>query len=917
MRSFGRPAFILVAVACLFRPAVSEAQERSPAALLTTADSLYAERAYPAAAEVFAKVLSAAETAESPDLVHRGLIGLATTYRLTGRVAESLVLLERARDLARRSGDRTHELDALRGLGISRHDLGRHAIALEAYDAALALARELGDARAEGVLWNNMGSVLYRQGDYAGAIEALERSLALIPADSPDYIRVLTNIGRAHMYRGEYATAHDLYEEARERARRFDDPHLDGLIWNRFAVLYDRTGQNDRAWEANVRALEISRAIGLRQGESADLENLGILRKKAGDLDGALTYLEQARAIQEEDGDDTGAGTTLKLIADVHRLRGDLAQARDTYREALAIDLRAGQRGQAGLSRLGLSDALLALGEGEAALAQADTALASAREIHHPDLAGQAGYRRARALRALGRQEEALAALVSATRRIETLRAALASDPAKIGFLEERQRPFHEMVDLLIELGRPLDALVVAERGRARALVDLLAGRVSPSAGEGATRLARVRAAEAELRDAITMPDSSGGTGPESLLALRAAGALEAELGALVEEDEELASLVSAQSVSAAEILGLARTQEATLVEYLVAEDRLTIWVVAPDGSVQARVEPVGRDSIRAAVGRVRTAWEKGLAAGLGPETMALDQLAALHSRLISPIESWLPVDPESVMYVLPHDALYLLPFAALRDSDGSYLVERHTISHAPSISVLGWLAEGRMTADEAAAELTAEGDSAPPQGDWLGVGDPAVAAETGLDRLPWAAYEVRKVAERFAAEKRVVLMGAAATEAALRKLAPAQDVIHFAGHGVISDREPLASALLLAPGDGQDGYLRTPEIFALDLDADLVVLSGCSTGLGKLTGDGVLGLSRAFLYAGTPAVIVSQWDVSDRATAELMDHFYAVYRAGSARGAAHALRAAQRTLLERYPHPYLWAAFELIGSAR
>ncbi|MGH7588777.1 MAG: CHAT domain-containing protein [Gemmatimonadota bacterium] len=915
MHDLGRPAYVLITIALLLHPAGSAAQEKSIAVLLAAADSLYAERAYPAAAQAFEEALSAADAAKSPGLVHRGLIGLATTYRLTGRVVESLALLERARDLARRAGNGSRELEALRGLGVSRHDLGRHALALEAYDAAMALARELDDSRAEGALWNNVASVRYRQGDYAGAIEAIERALPFIPAGTPDHVRALTNIGRAYLYQGEFTIAHDIYEDARERARRLDDPHLDSLIWNRFAVLYDRTGQNDRAWEANLKALELSRATGLRQGESADLENLGILRKKEGDLEGALGYLEQAHAIQKEDDDDTGAGVTLKLIADVHRLRGDLVKALETYREALEIDIRAGQRGQSGLSRLGLSEVLLTLEKPEAALAEADTALASAREIHHRDLEAQAGYRRARALRALGRQEEALVSLVSATHRIETLRAALASDPAKIGFLEERQRPFHEMVDLLIELDRPLDALVVAERGRARALVDLLAGRVEPSAGKTEKLLERVRAAEDELRDAITRPDSTGGTGRESLLAVRAAKALDAELAALAEEDEELASLVSTRSVSADEILELAQAENATLVEYLVADERLTIWIVTPEGTVHARVEPISRDSIRAEVARIRMTWEAGLAAGLGPETMGLDQLAGLHGRLISPVDEWLPQDPEAVVYVLPHDALFLLPFAALRDSEGDYLVERHTLSHAPSISVLAWLLE------EGEPEDVAERESTAPRGGWLGVGDPVLPVETGLDRLPWAGREVRKIAERFAAAERILLTGPAATEAALRELAPARSLIHFAGHGIISDREPLASALLLAPGGGEDGYLRTPEIFGLDLDADLVILSGCSTGLGKLTGDGVLGITRAFLYAGAPAVIVSQWDVSDRATAELMDRFYAAYQAGSdagsAPGAAATLRTAQRTLLQRYPHPYLWAAFELIGRAR
>jgi CHAT domain-containing protein len=185
---------------------------------------------------------------------------------------------------------------------------------------------------------------------------------------------------------------------------------------------------------------------------------------------------------------------------------------------------------------------------------------------------------------------------------------------------------------------------------------------------------------------------------------------------------------------------------------------------------------------------------------------------------------------------------------------------------------------------------------------------------DPGLPTLPWAEREVERIAKRFAPDERTLLVGDAATEAAFRALAPGRAAIHLAVHGIVSDADPLASALALAPDDEHDGWLRTSEVFGLDLAADLVVLSGCSTGLGKLTGDGMLGLSRAFLFAGAPTVVVSLWDVSDRATAELMDSFYAARAEGL--GSARALRRAQLALKNRYSHPFVWASFTVIGRA-
>lgn len=829
--------------------------QTAPDPLLHVADSLYGDRVYPAAADAYEIAERAARDAGDRLAEARALRGRGATYTLLGRVEESFDPLRKALEIAESEGDSVLQVRVLQSIGISRHDLGRHPAALLAYERALSLAGALGDPALEGPLWNNVASVRYRLGDYSKTIEALERARALLPPGSRSYGRVLANIGRAHVLLGEYGDGLAMYEAARELALRHGDRHLQGIVHDRMANLHERTGQNERAIEENLAALAIARAIGLRQGESATLENLGRLKRKAGDLEGALADLEAARAIQEADGDDTGLGTTLALLADVQSARGDLAGARGLYARAIEIDRAAGQRVQEAMSRLGSSEMLLDAGESSGAFAQADTALTHARAAGHPDLAARARWRRALALRALGRADDALAELREATAAIESLRAGLTTDPAKIGFLEERQRPFHELVDLLLERGRAEEALEVAERARARALADLLAGR-----------------------------------------------ALEEALAALPAEDGERASLTAVRAASGEEIRALARAERVTILEYLVADDALYAWVVSPDGVVRAHREPFGRDSLAAAVERIRSTWEAGLARGL-PSTSAADpELALLHRRLVAPLADWLPDDPDRLVYVVPHDALFLLPFAALRDAAGRRLIERHQIASIPSASVLAALADRRAARGPRSERRIA----------WLGVGDPAPPPDSGLERLPWAEGEVRGIAGRFPDGS--LLVGDDATEAAFRRAASRPAILHFAGHGMISDEEPLGSALVLAVGEGEDGWLRTPEVFTLDLAADLVVLSGCSTGLGKLTGDGIVGLARGFLFAGASALLVSQWDVSDRATAELMEVFYE----GLGRGLppARALREARLVLLERYRHPFLWAAFDLIGLA-
>jgi CHAT domain-containing protein len=250
---------------------------------------------------------------------------------------------------------------------------------------------------------------------------------------------------------------------------------------------------------------------------------------------------------------------------------------------------------------------------------------------------------------------------------------------------------------------------------------------------------------------------------------------------------------------------------------------------------------------------------------------------------------------------LVPHGPLALLPFSALLDRRARPLAERHALTLAPAASVLRFTEAKRRRASRGAAARA------------LIVADPTPPSGSRLERLPGSREESGRVAARLGSARRLILTGDRATEAAVKREIAGRAILHLATHGLVSDERPLDSALILAEGDGDDGYLRVREVLGLDLAAELVVLSGCSTGLGRLSGDGILGLTRAFLYAGTPSVVVSYWDVSDRATAFLMDRFYAAIGAG--RNKASALREAQLAARRRFRHPALWAAFSLVGE--
>jgi CHAT domain-containing protein len=275
------------------------------------------------------------------------------------------------------------------------------------------------------------------------------------------------------------------------------------------------------------------------------------------------------------------------------------------------------------------------------------------------------------------------------------------------------------------------------------------------------------------------------------------------------------------------------------------------------------------------------------------PEGHPEEAVARLSARLLAPVAR--SVARARLITVVPHGPLHYVPFAAL-SLDGVPLIDRAPVRVLPSASVLRFLR------------------SAPRQGGadrLLILGNPDLGDQR-FD-LPGAEAEAASIKALFPGS--VLLTRGAATESRLKAEGGLFPVIHIAAHGEFRTDDPLASRLLLAPDDANDGSLTAGELFGLRLDADLVTLSACDTGLGKAAaGDDVIGLTRGFLYAGANSLVASLWPVADAETGMLMQTFYGNLRTMPK---AEALRAAQLALRSAAPHPYYWAAFQLTGGTR
>ncbi|PZV07596.1 MAG: hypothetical protein DCF32_06875 [Leptolyngbya sp.] len=444
---------------------------------------------------------------------------------------------------------------------------------------------------------------------------------------------------------------------------------------------------------------------------------------------------------------------------------------------------------------------------------------------------------------------------------LDTWRNRLASDTERITALDQSRDFFNQLMRVLAELGDPEGALVAAEKGRARAIADLLT----------------------------------------------------AGLGDLPSE-----RVTIAQAPTLAEIRRIAQGQSATLVEYAVVaseaseENELYSWVVKPTGDIELAIVPLAEagKSLQATIERSRVALGERLRGGFElaePQAPVQEaQLRELYQLLIVPIQAWLPEGEDDLIVFIPQDELFLVPFPALLDGGNQPLIRHHTLSTAPSIQVLG-LTEQRRSQLGNRGPITGN--------EVLLVGNPTMPEGLSLRPLPGAGDEVDEIAPLYGNAE--PLKGTAATETTVKQRLPAARLIHLATHGLLEaiGDSGIPGAIALAPDDQNDGLLTSAEIFPLSLQAELVVLSACDTGLGTLTGDGVVGLARSFFQAGVASVIVSLWAVPDAPTAKLMAEFYRQLPHGQ--GQAQALRQAMLTTLQSYPNPEDWAAFSLVGAAK
>ncbi len=824
-------------------------------AIEKTADSSYTAKDYAPARNAYQAALALAResgaAAKLPFYYRR--IGLCYTY--LGDMQATVAAYREGVAASEKAGDNPMLIENLHGLALNLQRTGQYKEALGFCERELALSEQAGSADAMIHALASYSEILKWLGRMKESLAADERAYELSPRSSQpaDRVTTLANLAMAYGTLGDYETSLRLLQS-------LPSPNANAL--NAIAICQrhlNRTADAEKSYRAAIAAADTPIQWRVR---ATSFDNLGILQHSMGKLAEARASVEAGLAIARDHKD---VAATSSALSELSGIASDAKNAPE-------------------------------------ATALADEAIAMARETGDPGRINDALNVQARALDISGRAEEAGRKFAEALEVAEGVRADTPASAAGLqGELSEWLPTYQYAVVHEMTAGNALAALRLADRAKARVLLDMLDGG---SPGFEASADPQERAAEQQVRDdvsgarrvAVAKPSAASKTALEA--ALRKEDDFNVRLYG--RHPELLIQRAAPPDIRPADLASLAPNSRTALLAYFVMSDTVALFVVRGG-------DPSGAPAVKAFTlpgGAKLDALIRSFRAQIASRDLDYRVTARqLFDALLAPAQSALRGADRWVLS--PDGALWDVPFQALMDPQGKHLLETHSLAYAPSLSVLRELREKPAAPGSPKVAL-------------LAVANPAVA---GVTPIPEAAREASAIAALYGQGHSAVLTGDRASAALFRESAGGAGIIHIASHAETETNHPLESFLLLAsPKAADEGALTARDLLGMRLRANLVVLSACETARGKIgDGDGVMGLGWAVLAAGARASVLSQWRVDSAATSDLMIDFHRRLTAAGAPDKAEALRQASLDAM-RSPgrlHPFYWAAFIVVGDAR
>jgi CHAT domain-containing protein/Tfp pilus assembly protein PilF len=949
---------------------------------LDEAEQIYRQDGPDRALPLFEQLVTELQT--GGDIARQGIaVGFVGEihWRL-GNYTQAGEWLDRALVLKRQADDRLQQGKTLNVLGLLNWDLGNYDQAKAYFKQGTDIAEDVGDKRLAGAILNNLSLVHDELGDYHVSLQQYTRVLELY--NGVDFPRgegdTLGNIGGVHLILGHFEVALGYYKKALVISEQLESKPSMSQDHGNLALCYLGLGNADTAMEHFELAISLSAETGMRQDEAfwlrgkgnalirkglynkgleshraalaiyqqldgkteliEALHNMGELNLLLGDARSAGDYFQQAIKLAREIGLSRGITISLIAMGELQERQGLFEEAAALYRQAVQRAKETGEMSNWSLGLLHLARTHQAQKRFDEAVDETGRALEIAREIGAVGLQAQAFYIQAEGHRLRGHNEESLAgfaqtldtlnkapgsdlkwralygqglayaetdnkaaaitSLKSAITLIEGVRNRLREERYRAGYVQDKYQVYVDLVRLQLATGQQEDAFSTAERLRSKSYLDLIESEIIPetSVADQRTEFA-LRERIRQLRKAL-VEETNLALPEQRQVAIgvfsRELLAAEQEYQALLDDrrQKDPARQMGHTVPTYADVRQKLLADEA-LVEYVVGSDEIMFFVLTRE-SLFAETSSLRREDLQNKVELLRNLirrqdsdrWKK--------------PALSLTKTLLSPIMASGQLDGVRHLYLVPHGILNYLPFALLPgvgQEKSSLMVEEFTLAYLPTAAAL--LRESRALKGNVSM----------------------LAVAPQRSHLRHAQAEARAVNALYQPDSRV-LLGKSATESTFKSIAADYRLLHLATHGYFNKLNPLLSGLELEPDETNDGQLELHEILGMQLDADLVTLSACQTGLGSgyfaavPAGDDFVGLTRAFLYAGSTSVLATLWEVDDRSTVDLMKSFYThLEESGVRNDKAVALAYAQRSLRssEKYQHPYYWAPFVLVGA--
>jgi CHAT domain-containing protein/predicted negative regulator of RcsB-dependent stress response len=808
-------------------------------------------------------------------------------YIMTGDIKKGIVQLEYCLDMS--EGMETAGLKTLPKKIVADNrmvlakaylTLGMYSQSLENSRTALSLYKDI-DSR-EGLIETNliMGSIYTDMGDVHHAENLLNYSARLAEENHLHTARQHQMLGEVFEYLGEYETALRHKLTALEEAKEANI--LPQILWTTVGVgdAYKIIGDADRAASYYKKALEFMKS---KEIQSQNME---------ASLDLRLDNFLAAKSYFTGKGALIGSGLAFLRLAEVKTIEQDIDSALICYQEAENYFHQA--RSKEGMANATLKMSHLLVDQNE--LKNADSGLSRVLNLtDNPELLWQVWYNKGKMHEKKGQADSAIVTYKRAIKIIESIRGKFTIEEFKSIYLENKIDVYDRLIRLLIEQGSEREAFYYSEKARARAFLDMLANK-KPDIREGADKdyVEKEQLLSFQIQHLKKQIQKSMFEFYEDEAMRTMHESLNEELERTRKEYNEVilhlklmnSSYPSLISIEPAPLENIqsALDESTALLEYWVGKKETFLWVVTKNAlslfTVDLNSEQMA-DIIRKCREDISRRKEKEIV-----------RLTRLYEAIIQPAGNIL--NEIKSIGIIPHGPLHFIPFQALADREGKFLIEKKQIFYAPSANV--YL--------QCRQETPAMGEK------FLGMalGDIMIGTFFGL---PGTSREVDAISVLY--PEKTIRKQKEISEDFFKQEAENFNIIHLATHGHFNKEQPLYSYLLLYPTESNDGQLTVHEVFALDIKARLVVLSACQTGLADISrGDELVGLSRAFIYAGTPSIVVSLWSLADEPAAQLMIEFH---RNLKTRPAPEALAMAQREMIKKYKYPYYWAPFVLVGT--